>query len=478
VLRREAPFRTILGYATLFAEDGRPMHKSWGNAIEFNEAAERMGVDVMRWMYARHRPEDNILFGYGTADEARRDLLVLWNVAAFFVTYARLAGWAPGPSGGADEPDSGRSVLDRWIVSRVAATADTVRHELSDFDVRAATTAIGVAIDDLSQWYLRRSRRRFSRNEDPADREAAFATMHQALSTLAAIMAPILPFLAEELYQVLIAERDTSVPDSVHLTRWPSGATASGRDQALESAMGTLRRAVELARTLRGQAGIRLRQPLATLWLALPGGRLAEGLAAQDEAALLAILGDEMNVKAVELIGDGSELVERRVKPLLPLIGRKLGDRIPAVMAAARANEVEYLPDGSVALAGLTLAPHEVEIMATPRPGTAVAHHDGLVVVIDTTLTPALRAEGDAREVSRAVQELRKQAELALDARIELWLDGDPSLFQNLDGHLRTVTEDTLADALHREPLPEGMPVTELALESGRLRIGLRERVP
>ncbi len=478
VLRREAPFKTILGYATLFAEDGRPMHKSWGNAIEFNEAAERMGVDVMRWMYARHRPEDNILFGYGTADEARRDLLVLWNVAAFFVTYARLAGWAPETSGGADLPDSRRSVLDRWIISRVAATADTVRAELSDFDARAATTAIGVAIDDLSQWYLRRSRRRFSRNEDAADRDAAFSTMHQALSTLAAIMAPILPFLAEELYQVLIAEREDSAPDSVHLTRWPSGAMASGRDPALESAMGTLRRAVELARTLRGQAGIRLRQPLATLWLALPGGRLAEGVAAQDEAALLAILRDEMNVKAVEIIGDGSGLVERRVKPLLPLIGRKLGDRIPAVMAAARADEVEYLPDGSVTLAGLTLAPHEVEILATPRPGTAVAHHEGVVVVIDTTLTPALRAEGDAREVSRAVQELRKQAELALDARIELWLDGDPSLFRDLDGHLRTVTEDTLADALHREPLPEGMAATDLDLASGRLRIGLRVRLP
>ncbi len=129
VLRREPPFRTILGYATLFGEDGRPMHKSWGNAIEFNEAAERMGVDVMRWMYARQRPEDNILFGYRTADEARRELLVLWNVFVFFVTYARLSGWRPAPGTALVAP-AGKAILDRWIMSRTAATAAEAGVEL------------------------------------------------------------------------------------------------------------------------------------------------------------------------------------------------------------------------------------------------------------------------------------------------------------------------------------------------------------
>jgi isoleucyl-tRNA synthetase len=474
VLRREAPFKTILGYATVVAEDGRPMHKSSGNAIEFNEAAERMGVDVMRWMYARHRPEDNILFGYGTADEARRELLILWNVAAFFVTYARLSKWTPGAAGDGEAPLG--SVLDRWVRSRMAVTSDTVRVELTRHDARAATAAIGTAIDDLSQWYLRRSRRRFSRNDDSRDREAAFATLHGALVTLAATMAPVLPFLSEELYQVLVAERDDAAPDSVHLTRWPSDAMTEFHAPALEAAVVTLRRAVELARTLRGQAGIRLRQPLATLWLALPGGRLAAGIAAGDEAALLSLLGEEMNIKSVRLIANGSDLVERRVKPLLPIIGRKLGDRIPAVMAAARANDVEYLPDGSVRLAGLTLGPEEVEILATPRPGTAVAHNDGVVVVIDTTLTPELRAEGDARELSRAVQELRRQAGLALDDRIELWLEGDPAVFAWLDGHLATVADDTLAETVHQTPLPGGVETTDLDLEAGRVRIGLRVR--
>ena len=162
VLRREPPFLTIFGYATLFGEDGRPMHKSWGNAIEFDEAAERMGVDVMRWLYMSSRPDDNILFGWHAADEARRRLLVLWNVYAFFVTYARLAGWTPGA---ADPPPAERAPMDRWILSRSAALAAAVEERLRAYDAMAATRLIDAFIEDLSTWFLRLSRRRFSRGQ-------------------------------------------------------------------------------------------------------------------------------------------------------------------------------------------------------------------------------------------------------------------------------------------------------------------------
>ncbi len=474
VLRNEPPFKTILGYATLFAEDGRPMHKSWGNSIEFNEAAERMGVDVMRWMYARRRPEDNILFGYGAADESRRELLVLWHSFRFFFDYACLAGWTASSGTAARSGGRPAAVLDRWLLSRTAALAETVHRELSDFDPRGASLVIKAFVDDLSQWYLRRSRRRFSRNDDPADRDAAFATLHRALATVASVCAPILPFLTEELYQVLVAQGDPTAPDSVHLTRWPDRDAAEERDGALEAGMATLRRAVELARTLRGQAGLRLRQPVARLWLALPSGRLDAALTEADESALLTLLADEVNVKRVELIGDRSELVERRVKPLLPIIGRRVGSQVPQVMAAARANDVEYLADGRVRLAGIELEAHEVEVLASPRPGTAVADDDGVVVIMDTTLTPELRAEGDARELSRAIQDLRKQAELSLDDRIELWLDAEAAFLDSLDGHLRTLADDTLATVIHREPPPSGTPHVEVDLAGGRVRAALR----
>ena len=461
VLRREEPFKTIFGYATLFGEDGRPMHKSWGNAIEFDEAAERMGVDVMRWMYASARPDDNILFGWHAADEARRGLLVLWNVYAFFVTYARLAGWTPasGAPAVADRPP-----LDRWILSRAAGVAAEVEAKLRDYDAEAATRVIDAFIDDLSTWYLRLSRRRMSRATG-ADRDAAFATLHEALVSLARTVAPIMPFLSESIYGNLVAAQDPAAPDSVHLTAWPAAELAPLRDEALEEAMAVARKAVDLARTLRGGAGLKVRQPLARLWVALPGRELAE------LEALLELVRSEANVKDVEIIGDESDLVDRGVKVLLPRVGKRLGAKIPQVMAAAREGRFEIHPDGSVTLAGETLAADEVEIQATPRPGTAVAHDDGLVAIIDTTLTPDLRAEGDARELQRAVQDLRKEAELDLDDRIVLWLEGAGP---EVDPYLASVAVETLADEVRREAPPAGIPVATVRLEGGDARIALR----
>jgi isoleucyl-tRNA synthetase len=462
VLRREPPFRTIFGYALVFGEDGRQMHKSWGNAIEFDEAAERMGVDVMRWMFMTARPEENIRFGWHAADDARRQLLVFWNVYAFFVTYARLAGWTPAVLAPvADE----RPAIDRWILSRAAATAALTGERLDDYDALRASDAISTFVDDLSTWYLRRTRRRFSRNADAADRAAAFATLHGALVTAATVLAPTLPFLAEGLYQNLVVAVDPTAPDSVHLTSWPATALAAHRDERLERAMTTARRAVELARTLRGSAGLRIRQPLARLWLALPGGDLHE------LEALLDLLAEELNVKSIELIGDESDLVDRRVKPLLPRIGKKLGPAIPAVMAAAREGRFELRPDGSVELAGVVLEPDEVEILAMPRPGTAVAHDDGLVVVIDTELTPELRAEGDARELQRAIQDLRRDAELDLSDRIEVWLQPMPS---SLEPYLATVGGETLADRVERGAPPADAMRGSVQLESGETTIGIR----
>jgi isoleucyl-tRNA synthetase len=478
VLRREPPFKTIFGYATLIAEDGRPMHKSSGNAIDFDEAAERMGVDVMRWLFATARPEENIRFGWHAADEARRRLLVLWNVYSFFVTYASLAGWTPGSAAGPGAADGDaaagdaadkRPALDRWILSRVAGLAETVGRELGDYDALEAMRAVDAFIEDLSTWHLRRSRDRMRVGADPADREAAFTTLHAALVVLARVIAPVLPFLAESIYQNLIVAVDPSQPDSVHLTSWPTADTAGFRDEPLEASMTVAMRAVELVRTLRAQAGLRTRQPIARLWLALPGGDIVE------REALLALIAAEVNVKAIELIGDESELVERRVKVLLPKVGKRLGPKIPEVMAAARDGQFEIHPDGSVTLAGITLAADEVEIQASPKPGTAVAHDQGLVAVIDTEITPELRAEGDARELQRAIQDLRKEAGLALDDRIELWLDGLPDAVTT---HLSEVAEETLADRVERGPAPTDPTVTRgsIELSGGPVAIALRRQ--
>jgi isoleucyl-tRNA synthetase len=443
------------------------MHKSWGNAIEFDEAAERMGVDVMRWMFANARPEDNINFGWHAADDARRRLLVLWNVYSFFVTYARLAEWEPGS---ASPAVADRSPLDRWILARVARLANEVETDLQAYDALDAARAIDGFVEELSTWYLRRSRDRMRASASPLDRGQALATLHATLVALARIAAPILPFLSETIYQNLITAVDQSLPDSVHLTVWPTEELKDLNDGALQASMEIVMKAVDLARTLRSQAGLKTRQPLARMWLALPG---VDRLVEQD--ALLALVADEVNVKSIELIGDESELVDRRIKPLLPKIGKKLGAAIPAVMAAAREGKFELLADGSVVLGGVTLAPDEVEIQATPRPGTAVAHDEGLVVVIDTELTPELRAEGDARELQRAIQDARKDAAVELDDEVAVRVEAQAAVELVLRPYMGSVEAETRSK-IEFGSIPAGVTALPVELDSGPARVGLMPR--
>ncbi len=280
----------------------------------------------------------------------------------------------------------------------------------------------------------------------------------------------MLPFLSEAMHQNLVVAAGVAEPDSVHLTSWPTAELAALRDPGLEAAMSVVLRTVELARTLRSQAGLKTRQPLARLWIAMPGRDHPE------LDALLGLVADEVNVKEVVRIGDESALVERRVKPLLPKIGRKLGPAIPAVMAAAREGAFELLPDGSVSLAGVTLAPDEVEILASPRPGTVVAHDDGLLVVIDTELTDELRAEGDARELQRAIQDLRRDAGLELADRIEVVVAPAAGDGPRLAPFLAAVAAETLADTLELGDPPEGWSTGEAPLGGGIAIVALRAR--
>lgn len=230
--------------------------------------------------------------------------------------------------------------------------------------------------------------------------------------------------------------------------------------------MSVAQRTVDLARTLRSANRLKTRQPLAHAWLAAPD----RGIAMDRE--LLRIVADEINVKVVEPIADGSELVKRRVKVLLPRVGKRLGSAIPAVMAAAREGWVAFHDDGSVTIADQILTADEVEIQATPRPGTAVAEDDGLVLVLDTELTPGLRAEGDVRELGRAIQDLRREAGLELDDRIDLWIDG---LHELAHPYLPGVLADTLATLLPGTP-PVDVQRGAVEVDGGRVDIAIQRR--
>ncbi|MGB9723658.1 MAG: isoleucine--tRNA ligase [Chloroflexia bacterium] len=473
VLEKSPPFRVCFGYATLLGEDGREMHKSWGNMIEFNEAADRMGVDVMRWLYCRQKPESDLLFGYGKADEVRRQfLLPLWNAYTFLVSYARVDGWTPG-RGRAEAATL--TQLDRWILARLSQVVAGVTERLNDYDAYGATLLIEAFIDDLTNWYIRRSRRRFWKSEQDADKNAAYATFYQVMTTLCRLLAPFVPFVTEAMYQNLVRSVDPTAPESVHHTDWPQ-ADPAAVDEALLERMALARRIAALGHAARAGRGLKVRRPLSRALVHWP---YPDGL----DEELLALVREELNVKEVVRVEDESELFTYRVLPDNRALGPRFGPRFPAVRAALAAQDpvavVRRLRSGlplRLVVDGeeVELLPAEVLIQEEPREGLAVASERGLTVAVDTRMTPELRAEGLAREVVRRIQNLRKEAGFNLDDRIETVYQAGGELAEAVAAWQEYIAAETLSLVLRPgEPEP-GMAVAEDRVEGHRLRLGVR----
>jgi len=445
VMTGTAPMRTLFAYALLLDEHGEEMHKSKGNSIPFDEAAEQIGADVMRWMYASANPAANLRFGYGPGHEVvRRFFLPLWNTYGFLVTYARLDRWTPDP---ADDVEGARTLLDRWILSRLDALVADVRDALDHYDAQRATRSIEAFVDDLSNWYVRRNRRRFWKGELDADKRAAFATLHEVLVTLARLLAPIVPHVADAIWENLVTAVDDAAPDSAHLAAFPEPMPGR-RDRPVEEAVELARRTVALGRTARAASGVRTRQPLRALRVKLPAGARAISDDPTVAGELTAQVLDELNVKALELIPDESDLVERSLYPLLPVIGPRHGKAVGAVMAAARSGAWELQPDGTVRIGGITLQPDEFELTARARPGNEVAEDGDLLVALDTTIDGVLAAEGMAREVAHRLQAMRKAAGYEISDRVEVGVGGDAAVAASLEPHREWLAGEVLATSL------------------------------
>ena len=426
VLEGTPPFLENFSYATLLAEDGSPMHKSAGNMIEFNEAADRMGVDVMRWLYALQKPENNLLFGYNRADEVRRQFLIpLWNVYNFFVSYARLDGWEPPTEGFTPGTPEGTAplsdhLMDRWIIARVNAVTDRVTTCLQESDPSGASLSLQELLDDLTDWYVRRNRRRFWKSERDDDKRTAYATLYYVLVRMIRLLAPFTPFITEVMYQNLVRAVQPRAYESVHHTDWPV-AEMDRVDEAILGQMALARRIASLGLGARNSVNIKVRQPLAKAFVYIENAR---GDLSPD---LLEIVRDELNVKAIEFVEEEGRLVTYRLTGEGRLLGPRLGRLYPQVRAALAAIEpgpaVRALRAGqslTLHVAGETveLAPEEVIIHAEPLQGLALASDRGITVAIDATLTDELLAEGLVRDLVRYVQTLRKEADYDLDDRI------------------------------------------------------------
>ena len=474
------PFKTLFGYKLVLDEGGRPMHKSDGTAIWFEEAAEQLGVDTMRWMYLAQDPARDLRFGTrhpdrpvplatpegtieqtregfptcevtsGPADETRRRMLIpLWNCLTFFTEYARADGFDPRA---AVVPVAERPEIDRWLLARLQETVAAVAAGWEDYRPADGCAAAEAFLDDLSNWYIRRNRRRFWRTAggDDVDKRAAYQTLHAALVTLSKLLAPALPFLGERMYAALVTRWDDAAPHSVHLCPYPT-PDESLRDADLAARTAVAQTVVRLGHRLREETGHRVRQPLPELKVAAD-----DPAAAAAVASLADVIADELNVKAVTPARSLDDLVRYRFKPNLKTLGPRCGKRLGAIRQALPDLSEELAPlrrgeSVTVTVGGepLDLAPEDVLVTTEQSGDWASAGEEGLTVALSTALTPELEVEGRARDFVRLVQEARKAAGLELSDRIAVTYDpADPQRTAAIETWADYIRGETLADAL------------------------------
>jgi isoleucyl-tRNA synthetase len=441
----QAPYRNVVCLGLILDEQGQKMSKSRGNAVEPWPVLDSYGADALRWyFFTSKQPWDGYRFSAEAIGEGVRLFLKqLWSTYYFYVLYANASSQE---LGGAEHPEPGALPdLDRWALSRTAATAELVAERLDAYDATSAGRAIAALVDELSNWYVRRSRRRFW-DGDPA----AFWTLRTCLLTVARLLAPFCPFVADEIYDNL----DGSLA-SVHLCDFPTAAELAERDEQLEQAMDLARETVRLGLGARGQAKIKVRQPLGEA-VVVADGRERAGI-----ERLVDVVREELNVRRVRFVAAAEELGSYEVKPNYRTLGPVFGKEMPLAAEAVAALDPQRvataLRDGGalgIAVGGRehTLTAEDVILTMRPPEGYSVEREGAHAVALDLAIDADLQAEGRAREMVHAIQNSRKTAGLQVEDRIELMLDGDSDLLEAAATHRDYIARETLAVELALGP--------------------------
>ena len=465
-------FKNVICLGLVLDEKGQKMSKHVGNVIDPWIVLNESGADAFRWyFYTSAPPNAERRFAPSmVTDVVKNFTLTLWNVYSFFVTYANL-----------DKPDlagtfKATNDLDKWLLSSLNALVRDVTHAYETYDVPDATRPIEAFVEALSTWYLRRSRRRFWKSESDTDKQAAYSTLYTALVTLSKLLAPAMPFLADEMYRNLVCSVDPKAPESVHLAKWPK-ADESQIDETLNREMALVMKLVSLGHNARQKAGRKVRQPLAEAAFAL--SRPEERHAVETYADLIT---DELNVKKVRLLDASGEAVSFAVKPLPKQLGQKYGNKFPAL-----AKLISALDPGVVApvfLAGqpvtfklegqeYAILPEEVEVRAQAKEGFAVANDGAYLAALVTELTPELVREGLAREFVRRVQDLRKTADLDVADRIRVRVTATPALRAAIEANRDYVTTETLTVELSYAAPEAGSATVTDEFDGEKVTVGL-----
>jgi len=442
-------YRNVLCLGHILDSEGRKMSKRLGNVVDPWSILDRQGADALRWyLLTVSSPWFPRRFGPENVDEVvRKFILTLWNTYSFYTLYANIDGFDPAEH---DVAAVDRSLMDRWILGDLHILIKKVTAELDEYDAFAAGRAIADFVDELSNWYVRRSRRRFWKSEADADKIAAYLTLNRCLVTISELLAPFTPFLAEEIYQNLVAERSSEAQESVHLVDWPVADEAL-IDEDLSFRMAVARQVVNLGRAARNSAQIKTRQPVE---VAVVACRERERAALESLASVVA---EELNVKALEYVDSAGRLVTYVIKPNYRTLGPRFGKNMPAVAAALAALSAEETADRVagghpvvVTVDGreYEFTPEDFVIESHERDGFRVERDGALAVGISTRLSPELLQEGLARELVHHIQNTRKAAGFQIDDRIRLWVTGPDEIADMLAVHGEWVQRETLAVSL------------------------------
>ena len=413
-LEGKSPFKTLLGHALVKDESGAEMHKSAGNAIWFDDAAEKMGVDVMRWMYSKQNVENNLLFGYDKADEVRKKLISLWNVYSFFCTYANLDDFKPHSH---DISDKDLSLLDRWIISKSHQLTADAKLSYENFEVDKLLKNVESFLDDLSNWYIRRNRRRFWKSENDADKFIAYQTLYEVLLDLIKILSPIIPFVAERMYLNITKDDDNENNNSIHLSSFPQ-SDHSKIDNALIEKVDSLKRVIESGRAVRKKANMKVRQPLNSLKVYTANKQVKSFIQKQADIVI-----DELNIKEVVFSDNIDEFGKLSLKPNFKNLKMKFGDEMQEAMKSistlnAKTVLENLLHGNSFPENSFELNKDDVLITLKAEKGSESFLAKDLIVCLDTTISEQLRLEGVLRDLIRQIQLMRKEADFNIDDRI------------------------------------------------------------
>jgi len=449
-------FKNVICLGHVLAEDGLKMSKSRGTAVGPWEVFDNHGADAFRWyLYTASPPGNTRRFSQQLVEDVVKNFtLTLWNVYSFFVTYANLDGWEPEASAEVEF-----NSLDLWLRSSLHALVRDVTKAMDAYDVPGCTRPIEEFVNTLSKWYLRRSRRRFWKGDSDGDKNAAYSTLYEALTTLAKLLAPSMPFLAEELYQNLVVSVDPDAPISVHMTDWPQ-FDPEVVDAQLNQDMALVLRLVSLGHAARNKAELKVRQPLSEVAFSVGSAQESKVIEAYKD-----VFAEELNVKKVSALGTAVEAVEYSLNPLPRQLGMKYQNKFPAVRKAllaldpgAAAQSLLAEQPVTIELDGekLEILPDEVEVRAEAKTGLMVSQDGAYMAALSTQLTPELINEGLAREFIRRVQDFRKQADLDIADRIKLYYQASERLAAAIQAHTDYIMGETLSVEIVAEAAPEG----------------------